>query len=120
MAPALAFVTYGRAAEPPTRWRSLIESGATLMLYMPGDDYEKISIKLREAGLGKDVFCVLISRATTPAEQIHITTVERLAKMPPLPSPTLIVIGAAVRLAAERATHPPVEIATDLTARTYC
>jgi len=89
-----------------------------LVLYMPGDDYEKISSELCEAGLDKDTPCVLISRATTPAEQIHTTTLERLVKMPPLPSPTLIVIGAAARLGAERAT-PPVEIATGLTARMY-
>lgn len=120
VAPALTLVAHGRAAsEPPTRWRSLIESGATLALYMPGDDYEKISIKLREAGLGTDVSCVLISRATTPAEQIHITTVERLAKMPPLPSPTLIVIGTAARVSAE-GVIPSAEIATGLTARMYC
>ena len=120
VAPALALVTYSHAAgEPPTRWRSLIETGAALALYMPGDDYTKISSELREAGLDKDTPCVLISRATTPTEQIHATTLERLAEIPPLPSPTLIVIGAAARLAAERAT-PPAKAATDLTARTYC
>jgi len=108
VAPALAFVAYSRAAgEPPTKWRSLIESGATLALYMPGDDYEKISRELREAGLNGDTPCVLISRATT------------LAEMPPLPSPTLIVVGAAALLAAERATAPA-EATTSLTARLYC
>ena len=120
VAPALALVSYGRAAgEPPTRWRSLIESGATLALYMPGDNYHRISSELRAAGLDADTPCVLISRATTPAEQIHATTLERLAQMPPLPSPTLIVIGAAARQAAERAT-PPAEATTSLTARMYC
>jgi len=120
VAPALTLVTYSRAAsEPPTRWRSLIESDATLALYMPGDDYKKISAELCEAGLDRETPCVLISCATTPAEQIHATTLERLAEMLPLPSPTLIVIGAAARLSAERATLP-VEAATGLTARTYC
>jgi len=120
VAPALALVTYGRAAgEPSTKWRSLIESGATLALYMPGDDYEKISSELREAGLDKDTPCVLISRATTRAEQIHATTLVRLAETPPLPSPTLIVIGTAAHFAAERAT-PPAEAAAGLPARMYC
>jgi len=118
IAPALAFVTYSRAAgEPPTKWRSLVESGATLALYMPGDDYQKISAELREAGLDADTPCVLVSRATTSAEQIHATTLGRLAQMPPLPSPTLMVIGAAARLAAEGAT-PPAGTATRL-ARMY-
>jgi len=120
VAPALTLVAYGRAAgEPPTKWRSLIDSGATLALYMPGDDYERIANELREAGLDRDTPCVLISRATTPAEEIHATTLQRLAEMPPLPSPTLIVIGAAARQAAERAT-PPAEATTSLTARMYC
>jgi uroporphyrin-III C-methyltransferase len=120
VAPALALVAYGRAAgEPPTRWRSLIESGATLALYMPGDDYQRIANELQEAGLDKETPCVLISRATSPAEQIHPTTLERLAKIPPLPSPTLIVLGATARLDTERATTP-VKLAPGLTARIYC
>jgi len=119
VAPALALVTYSRAAcEPSARWRGLIESNATLAIYMPGDDYKKISAELREAGLDCETPCVLISWATTPTEQIHATTLGRLAEMLPLPSPTLIVIGAAALLAAERATLP-VEAATSLTARTY-
>ena len=120
VAPALTLVSYGHAAgEPPTRWRSLIESGATLALYMPGDDYKGISSELREAGLDRHTPCVLISRATTPAEQIQTTTLERLAEVPPLPSPTLIVIGPAARFAAERATLPA-EPATGIAARMYC
>jgi len=120
VAPALALVTYARAAgEPPTRWRSLIESGATLALYMPGDDYGKVSIELREAGLDRDTPCALISRASTPEEQIRTTTLERLAEEPPLPSPTLIVIGAAARQAAERAALPA-QLTTGPDARMYC
>lgn len=120
VAPALALVTCGRAAgEPPTKWRGLIESGATLALYMPGDDYEKLSRELSEAGLNKDTPCVLVSLATTPAEQIRTTTLERLGKIPPLPSPTMIVIGAASHLAGEGATLPAKE-ATGLPARMYC
>ena len=120
VAPALALVTYSRAAgEPPTRWRSLIESGATLALYMPGDDYGKISRELREAGLDRDTPCVLISRATTPAEQIHTTSLERLAELPALPSPTLMVIGAVARMATERATGMAAA-AMHHAARLYC
>lgn len=120
VAPALALVTYARAAgESPTRWRSLIESGATLALYMPGDDYGKVSIELREAGLDRETPCALISRASSPDEQIRTTTLERLAEEPPLPSPTLIVIGAAARQAAERTT-PPARLTTGPDARMYC
>lgn len=119
VAPAVALVTYGRAGgEPPMNWSSLIESGATLALYMPGEDYQRISNQLREAGLPRDIPCVLISRATTPAEQVRTTTLEQLAEMPPLPSPTLMVIGPVARLAAEPAAVPA-EAATGLAARLY-
>ena len=62
---------------------------------MPGDDYGKISIELREAGL------------------------ERLAEEPPLPSPTLIVIGAAARQPAER-TALLAQLTTGPNVRVYC
>jgi len=103
VAPAVALVTYGRAsAEPATNWRATVESGATLAVYMPGEDYGKISRELREAGLDRETPCLLISRATTAAEQVHVTSLERLAELAPLPTPTLMVIGSVVGQAAVR------------------
>jgi len=120
VAPAVALVAYRRAAgEPPMSWRSLIESGATLALYMPGEDYKKISSELREAGMDRDTPCLLISGATTPAEQVHTTTLEHLAGTPPLPSPVLMVIGAVARLAAEHATRLA-WAGSSFAARLYC
>jgi uroporphyrin-III C-methyltransferase len=120
VAPALALVTYGRAAgEPPMNWSGLIASGATLAIYMPGDDYKKISGDLREAGLDRDTPCVLISRATTPAEQVQTTTLEQLAEVPPLPSPTLMMIGAVAGIATERVTGLATA-AIHHAARLYC
>jgi siroheme synthase len=103
VAPAVALVTYGRAAaEPATNWRAMVESGATLAVYMPGGDYGQISRELRETGLDRETPCLLISRATTAAEQVQVTSLERLAELAPLPTPTLMVIGAVVGQAAVR------------------
>jgi uroporphyrin-III C-methyltransferase len=101
VAPAITLVTYGRAtAEPATNWRAMVESGATLALYMPGEDYRQISHELREAGLDRETPCLLISRATTAAEQVHVTSLERLEELKPMPTPTLMVIGSVVGRAA--------------------
>jgi siroheme synthase len=103
VSPAVALVTYGRAtAEPATNWRALVESGATLAVYMPGEDYSQISRELREAGLDRETLCLLISKATTSAEQVHVSSLERLAELAALPAPTLLVIGSVVSQAAWR------------------
>jgi uroporphyrin-III C-methyltransferase len=104
VAPAVALVTYTRAGGvPATNWRAILASGATVAVYMPGDDYGSISRDLRGAGLDPESACLLVSCATTPAEQIRTTTLERLADMPPLPSPTLLVVGPVARQAVDRA-----------------
>jgi len=104
VAPAITFVTYGRAgSNPAINWRSIIESGATIALYMPGDDYKVISSDLRKAGLAADTRCVLVSRATSLTEQVHTCTLEQLPDVPVLPAPTLMVIGNASEQAIGRA-----------------
>lgn len=98
VAPAVALVTHARApGEPPTNWRALVESGATLVVYMPGENYGQLSRELRDAGLPPETPCLLVSRATTPAEQIRETSVEWLADVPLLPAPTLMVFGPVLR-----------------------
>jgi uroporphyrin-III C-methyltransferase len=107
IAPAVALVTYARAGgEPATNWQAILASGATVAVYMPGDDYGRISRDLRDAGLDPETACLLVSCATTPAEQIRTSTVERLADILPLPSPTLLVIGAVARQAVDGASAP--------------
>lgn len=107
VAPAVALVTYARAGgEPPTNWRAILASGATVAVYMPGDDYGRISRDLCDAGLDPETACLLVSCATTPAEQIRTTAVDRLADMPPLPAPTLLVIGPVAGQAVDRTPAP--------------
>lgn len=103
VAPAVALVTYTHADGVPANWRAILASGATVALYMPGDDYGRISRDLCDAGLDPGTACFLVSRATTPAEQVRTATVGGLAGVPPLPSPTLMVIGAVARGAVDRA-----------------
>lgn len=84
-----------RAAE----WQKLVGSGSTLVIYMPGKNYSEIGSKLRAAGVEEETPCALISRATTPHQRIHRTSVGGLHQAPHLAAPMLLVVGEVVRLA---------------------
>ncbi len=86
----------------PTNWQALVSLGATVVIYMPGHRYSEIAHKLRAAGLRAETPCAIISRATTPDEQIFSTSVESLVDAPHLPAPTLLVIGEVLRHADRR------------------
>jgi len=80
-------------------WTKLAASGATLVIYMPGQNYSAVAARLTAAGLVADTPCAIVSRATTSDERIHPTTIEDLHDAPPLPAPTLLIVGEVVRFA---------------------
>ena len=102
---ALVLMTAHRASEnrasekDATDWSKLVTSGATLVIYMPGQDYSDIARRLIAAGLAGETPCAIISRATTKSQQTHRTTVLDLRRAPQLAAPTLLVVGEVVRLA---------------------
>ena len=96
---ALVFLTAHQApGSEAANWSKLAGSGATLVIYMPGLNYSEVAAKLRGAGLGGETPCAVISRATTPLQQIHRSTIAELHGSPRLAAPTLLVIGEVVRL----------------------
>jgi len=108
----LVFTTAQRATGlSTTDWSRLHHDGATLAIYMPGRDYERISHDLRQAGLDPATPCVLVSNASLPSEQVCCTDVGHLADQPPLPAPSLLIVGAVAGLAREEEV-PFVENAT--------
>src|ERR1039457_4669471 len=80
-------------------WNKLVTSGATLVIYMPGQDYSDIARRLMAAGLAAETPCAIISRATTKRQRTHRTTVLDLRCAPQLAAPTLLVVGEVVGLA---------------------
>jgi uroporphyrin-III C-methyltransferase len=80
-------------------WSKFVGSGATLAIYMPGQDYPGIARKLTSSGLPSDTPCAVISRATTSSQRTHRTTVRELHRAPRLASPTLLLVGDVVRMA---------------------
>jgi uroporphyrin-III C-methyltransferase len=80
-------------------WSKLVGSGATLVIYMPGKNYTAIAQRLRSAGLTAETPCAIVSRASTPFQRTHRTTVLDLHRAPQLASPTLLIVGEVVGLA---------------------
>src|SRR5450631_4206858 len=96
---ALVLITAHRASEKDASdWSKFVESGATLVIYMPGQNYSDIARRLTSAGLAGETPCAVISRATTNHQRTHRTTVLDLHRAPQLASPTLLVVGEVVRL----------------------
>ncbi|MGC2449842.1 MAG: uroporphyrinogen-III C-methyltransferase [Candidatus Sulfotelmatobacter sp.] len=96
---AVVFLTAHQAnGSEAANWAKLAGSGATLVIYMPGQNHARIWANLRDAGLAADTPCAIISRATTKQQSVYRTTVSGLSDAPELASPTLLVVGEVVRL----------------------
>lgn len=100
---ALVLITAHQAAEKDAAekdaWSKLVASGATLVIYMPGQNYSDIAKRLTTAGVADETPCAVISRATTRHQRTHRTTVLDLHRSPQLAAPTLLVVGEVVRMA---------------------
>ena len=97
---AVIFVTAHQAAHnEQADWNGLANSGATLVVYMPGKKYGQLGRSLISAGLPFATPCAIVSRATTAEEQVHRTTLQKLQEAPSLPAPALLIVGQVVGLA---------------------
>ncbi len=97
---AVVFITAHQASNSEAvDWNKLATSGATLVIYMPGHNYAEIAAKLKEAGLAGHTPCAILSRATTPGQQICRTNISELQLSPKLSAPTLLIVGDVVRFA---------------------
>jgi uroporphyrin-III C-methyltransferase len=65
----------------------------TVVIYMPGTDYEDLAAKLRAAGFPQSTPCVVVSCATWEQQQIHASTLEQLPTLSGLPAPALLILG---------------------------
>ena len=124
-ASALILVTGHSKTDQPPEWPANIPATATVVVYMPGYDYENTLGHLLSAGLKPTTPCAIVSKATSSQQETYCTTLEALPKAPRLPSPTILVVGEVVRLArplARRgwepmdvmASLPDVQIPADL------
>jgi len=95
---AVAFVTGHRASvSDATNWSALAASGATLVIYMPGREYDEIASKLIAAGLNGDTPCAVISRAASKEEEVFKTSLVRMGEAPRLLAPSLLIVGKVLQ-----------------------
>jgi uroporphyrin-III C-methyltransferase len=102
----VVFVTAHREGGTGLRNERHVAADTTYVIYMPGNRYAELAAELQAAGIGSEIPCAVISRATTKDESILRTTVGQLRECPAAASPSLIVVGIVVGIAAEEAdTH---------------
>jgi uroporphyrin-III C-methyltransferase len=73
--------------------RNSISGDTTVVVYMPGTDYGALAAKFCSAGLDPHTCCLVVSCATTAQQQIHSSTLEKLAATPGFPAPALLIVG---------------------------
>ena len=81
------------AADRDTSWDALPSSDATLAIYMPGRDYERIVRDLAAAGWPLQTPCIIVSRAGSPQQLILRLDLASLASAPDVPAPALLLVG---------------------------
>jgi uroporphyrin-III C-methyltransferase len=94
------------AGNSDAEWSKFNPTESTLLVYMPGHDYAAMADRLTAAGFAEETPCAIISRATTPRQQIHQTTISNLHRSPELEAPTLLVVGEVVKFADHAAGQP--------------
>ena len=77
-------------------WKNLAREDATLIVYMPGHEFDALRAELLDAGLPGDVPAVIVSRATTPEQRHQYTTVANLSELQRLEPPSILLIGRSL------------------------
>jgi uroporphyrin-III C-methyltransferase/precorrin-2 dehydrogenase/sirohydrochlorin ferrochelatase len=93
-----------REGEFESDLKSVPHTGATLVIYMPGRDYQRLARALRGAGISDETPCLIVSQALSPGESIYRTDLASLADVPVPPTPALAIVGAVAAAAKAEAS----------------
>jgi uroporphyrin-III C-methyltransferase len=106
IASAVTFVTgheRGGAVPEGLDWAALARGSPVIVLYMALNHLDRIAARLILAGRPRHEPVAIISKATTPAQRVLVSTLEEAAaaaQAARIEAPTIIVIGAVVGLRA--------------------
>lgn len=92
---ATAHHAAGKLSLTPS-WSGAFPDDATLVIYMPGRDFETLAENLIASGITPATPCTAVSSASTPEQHIHTTTLGELASTDVGPAPVILLIGPAV------------------------
>jgi len=90
------FTTFSRSADARAIAAFSLNSETTVVIYMPGPQYNEVSYWLLESGVSPDMPCQVISKASQRDQSSHLTTLTGLATLAPLPAPALLLVGRVV------------------------
>lgn len=92
---------HAEANQTTPHWEQLPHN-ATLAIYMPGSNYEQLATDLREAGVSTDTPCTIISHGSLSSQQVVKMRVSEMASHPPLPAPSIVLVGTALGPASKK------------------
>ncbi|SEF58682.1 uroporphyrin-III C-methyltransferase [Bryocella elongata] len=94
----LIFATghHASSKDPAPVFEGAIPQDATLILYMPGRDMERLAQELRDGGLPPDTPCCAISHAATPEQNYVSCRLHELEHLTPGTAPVLLLVGRAM------------------------
>src|SRR5215472_15895135 len=72
-------------------WNGTVPSDSTLVIYMPGRDFETLAASLTASGVPPETPCAAVSMASTPEEHIHTATLATLASDSVGPAPVILL-----------------------------
>jgi uroporphyrin-III C-methyltransferase len=84
-------------------WNSLAQANATIVVYMPGKRLGHLSRKLIAAGLPPETSAVVVTHVSSSHQNQLWTTVGALGELDSAASPSILLIGRTLDLAASRA-----------------
>ena len=92
---ATAHHAAGKLSLTPS-WSGSLPDEATLVIYMPGRDFDTLAQDLIASGISPTTPCTAVSRASTPDEHIHTTTLAQLSSANVGPAPVILLVGPAI------------------------
>lgn len=96
----LVFATAHHAAdklELTPNWEGAFPKDATLVVYMPGRRFRLLADELIASGIDAHTPCVAVSKASTPEEHVHLTTLAAIQDEAIGPAPVVLLIGYAIQ-----------------------
>jgi uroporphyrin-III C-methyltransferase len=96
----LVFATAHHAAdklELTPKWEGAFPKDATLVVYMPGRRFRVLADELIASGIDPQTPCVAVSKASTPEEHVHRTTLGTIKDDAVGPAPVVLLIGYAIQ-----------------------
>jgi uroporphyrin-III C-methyltransferase len=92
---ATAHHAAGKLSITPS-WSGAFPDDATLVVYMPGRDFETLAQNLIASGISPATPCTAVSGASTPEQHIHTTTLAELRSEDVGPAPVILLVGPAI------------------------